>query len=138
VAGARLLLDVSRLERAGATREEQRAVRASARRSIRAALANAPRTAFTRAELLRLAGRAEWRLGRRRRALALLARSAESADALHAPAARARTLATAAGLLRESPALRLCGLDASGCAAEAGRIADALGFAASAERFLRA
>jgi hypothetical protein len=53
------------------------------------------------------------------------------ADALDAPAARARGLARLSGLLRNAPgrAERLIGLDAEACRSEAVRIAESLGVA---------
>jgi len=138
---ARLLLDVTRLEALPEReRASARALRAALRSSLKAALANAPHVAFTRAEMLRLAGRAEWRLGRRRRSLGLFAKSVAAAEALGARAARARTFAQVGELLRmqEGRPSTFLGLDASGCAAEAARAIESLGVAATAASFLRA
>jgi len=143
---ARLLLDLTRLESLPERdRAAARPLRAATRRSVKAALANAPHIAFTRAEMLRLAGRAEWLLGHRRRSLSLFEKSVAAADALGAPAARARTFAQVGELLRTAPArylsfmgLDFMGLDASGCAAEAARTVAALGIGAPTRDLMRA
>jgi hypothetical protein len=141
LAAARLLLDLTRLEARPATElAGDRTLRASLRRNLKAALANAPRIAFTRAELLRLAGRAEWVLGHHRRSLALFERSVRAAEALGATAARGRTFAQVGELLRaaDAPRASFRGLDASGCEAEAARSVALLGLDFVSRDFMRA
>jgi hypothetical protein len=139
--GARLLLDLTRLE---ALPESDRVtagpLRAAARRSVKAVLSNAPRMAFTRAEMLRLAGRAEWLLGHRRRSLDLFERSVGAAEALGAWAARARTFAQVGELLllADRRKASFMGQDAIACAAEAARSVEALGIGAPTKEFMRA
>ncbi len=121
-ASARLFYDVTRLEALPvAERRGARELRAAVRRSLRAALANAPRMAFTRAELLRLSGRAQWALGNRRRSLRLFERSVRTAERLGATAARARSFARVGALLRieGDPRASFLGRDAAACEAEA-------------------
>jgi class 3 adenylate cyclase/predicted ATPase len=140
-AAARLLLDLTRLEALPAgERASARSLRASLRQSAKAALANAPRMAFTRAEQLRLAGRAEWLLGHRRRALALFERSIRAAEALGATAARARTFAQVGELLRlaDERDATFMGRDAGACAAEAERSVGISDGGAARSDFLRA
>jgi hypothetical protein len=95
----------------------------AARRSLKAVLANAPNIAFTRSEMLRLAGHAEWLLGHRRRSLRLFEKSVASAESLGAGAARAGTFAQVGELLRtdEGRKMSFMGLDATACAVEAAR-----------------
>jgi class 3 adenylate cyclase len=140
-AAARLLLDLTRFEASAASGLAlARPLRASLRRSAKAALANAPRMAFTRAEMLRLAGRAEWVLGRRRRGFALFERSVRAAEALGATAARARTFAQVGELLRMADAggATFMGRDATACAAEAARSVEDLGSDSRTRDFMRA
>jgi len=139
--GAQLLLDITRLEALPVRdRASAKPLRAAARRSLKAALANAPRMAFTRAEMLRLAGRAEWLLGHRRRSLGLFEKSVAAAEALGARAARARTFAQVGELLRvaDGGGATFMGRDAIACAAEAARSVEGLGSDARTRDFMRA
>ncbi len=139
IAAARLLFDLTRLEALPASElAAARPLRAALRLSLKAALANAPRMAFTRAELLRLAGRAEWALGHRRRSLGLFERSVRAAEALGAKAARARSFGQVGELLRaaDRDGATFMGLDASGCEAEAERCVDLCGRRSAKSDFL--
>jgi len=116
--GARLMLDIERLAASGGN---DRSRRASARRSLKAVVANSTKMAFTRVEMLRLAGRFEWLEGHHGRSLKLYEQSLSAAESLCAGAAGARTWAEVADRLTEDGRgpKRFRELDSQACRAEA-------------------
>jgi len=124
---ARLRADVAALEQAG------RAVpglRRQAKRSARRALRVARQVAVPRTEVYQLVGRLYWALGSRDRALRWWGRSIDVGTTLHARPELARTFAVAARCLAQRPSLRLRGLDAAACAAQAAALFAAVGLPA--------
>ncbi len=97
--GARLLLDIERLK---AAEGDQSAARRSARRRIKAVIANTGKMAFGRVEMLALAGRFEWLEGRYKRSLAHFEQSISAAEELGAIPARAQIFGELADLLAEA------------------------------------
>jgi len=120
---SRLLLDLARLE--DAVRSSDTAARRTwqrrARKSVRAALGTASKVAWRRAEVLRLAGRYHWLLGRRRKALRVLARGVDWGEALGVRPETARVWAEAGRLLAWNgrPVDRFRDLDSNACTARA-------------------
>ncbi len=138
---SRLLLDVARLEQAsaGGGRSTSRRARAQARKSVRAALRAASKVAWRRTEVLRLAGRYHWLLGRDRRAQQCFARSIDSGERLGARPETARTWAEVGRLMsrRARPGERFRGVDGAGCLARARAMFAELGLTSDGERLGR-
>jgi hypothetical protein len=103
---------------------------------MRAALGSAAKVAWRRPEVLRLAGRYHWLVGRPARARRLFDRSADVGERLGARPETARTYAEVGRLLclRARPDERFRGLDGSACLARARAIFEELELGGDLER----
>jgi len=133
---SRLLLDLTQLEHAGTDRAKRRVWARRARKSMRAALGSAAKVAWRRPEVLRLAGRYHWLVGRPARARRLFDRSAEVGERLGARPETARTYAEVGRLLclRARPDERFRGLDGPACLARARAIFEELDLGGDLDR----
>jgi tetratricopeptide (TPR) repeat protein len=133
---SRLLLDLAHLEHDGTERAMRREWARRARKSMRAALRSAANVAWRRTEVLRLAGRCHWLLGRPAQAHRLFDRSADVGERLGARPETARTYAEAGRFLCERARRdeRFRGLDGAACMARARVTFEQLGLTGDLER----
>lgn len=110
---AKLLLDASGLESAVRAGQPTRSIGSSARRSARVAKKIASKIVYREPQILRIAGRVEWLLGKQTAALALWERGLATAHRLGMRPEEARLAHEIGFRLSSGPTTTCCGRDAA-------------------------